>query len=101
MESNEDDDASGSGNEFESANLLLNNSTLSIEENEDKPKCLQSVWQNRKNIVTMAMLWTALLSAVVSKSLLASFFPQEVGELCKNWSFTIAWFTVCTEVGSN
>ena len=67
MESNavsghEDDDAGSSGDEVDSAELLLNNgSVLSAEENEDKTasltkpsllKCLQSLWHNRKDVAS-------------------------------------------------
>ena len=84
----DDDDAGSSGDEVDSAELLLNNgSALSAEENEDKTasltkqsllKCLQSLWHNRKNVAAVAMLWTALLSTLANKALITSFFPQEV-----------------------
>ena len=82
----EDDDAGSSGNENDTANLLLNRTgtALSAEENEDKTAStsllerLQSLWQNQKNIATVVMLWISLLSALANKSLMTSFFPQEV-----------------------
>ena len=84
----EDDDAGSSGDEVDSAELLLNNgSALSAEENEDKTasltkqsllNCLQSLWHNKKNVAAVAMLWTALLSTLANKALITSFFPQEV-----------------------
>lgn len=84
MESNEDGDASGSEDEMETTGLHLNgNGALPAEENEDNTTNTSSLkslcsWQNMKNVVTVAMLWTAFFVVLVNKSLLTSFFPQEV-----------------------
>ena len=82
----EDDGAGSSGDEIDSANLLLNRNgtALSAEDTEDKTAStsllehLQSLWQNKKNIAAVVMLWTSLLSTLANKSLMTSFFPQEV-----------------------
>ena len=103
----EDDDAGNSGDKIDSANLLLNRNgtALSAEENEDKTAStsllerLQSIWQNKKNIAAVVMLWTSLLSTLANKSLMTSFFPQEVLWGCmiyftnQKW----VWYSVINE----
>ena len=80
-----DDAGSSYGDEVDSAELLLNNgSALPAEESEDKTASvsktplLKSLWKNKKNIAAVVMLWTSLLSTLANKSLITSFFPQEV-----------------------